>query len=168
MQEFPWPFCLTWLCGGYLLRAAWHTPQPVSVQPPIQHEVHSLHEGSSELERVLSLQHELLQLCKKPEVATAPGFAASTVVIALLVGLVVGATAALILASRLRGSATAVATAHVRHDGRYVRVGGGEGDHRAEQRAIGPSPPFASSPSSAASSDPGELGLKPRRGRLVE
>jgi hypothetical protein len=167
MQEFPWPVCLTGLFGGYLLRAAWHTPEPVLVSP-IQHEVHSLHEGSSELERVLSLQHELLQLCKRPEVATPPGFSASTVVIAALAGLLVGATAALVLASRLRGSAVAVATAHVRHDGRHGRSGGGEGEPRAEQRSIVNLPPHASSASSAASSDTGELGLKPRRGRLLQ
>ena len=62
MQEFPWPLAALCALGGRwlssLLRPSPSLVVPVWSEPET---VHTLHEGSSELERVLSLQHELLK-----------------------------------------------------------------------------------------------------------
>jgi hypothetical protein len=157
MQDFPWPLALLCAFGGQ-----WLSSLRPGVQPPFGAEpevVHSLHEGSSELERVLSLQHELLKLCERPQPLPGVGWDLKSLLLALLVGLVVGAASGLYAAARL-GAGAAVAIATVHHDSRALRVTLQEA---TGSRHVGTSPP--PSLSSAGS----ELGESPRRrvGRIL-
>ena len=117
MQEFPWPLAALCALGGHwlssLLRPTPSQVAPIWVEPET---VHTLHEGSSELERVLSLQHELLKLCERPEPRTAAGWDTKCLLLALLLGFVLGAGCGLYAAARVGGGAVATATVH--HDSR--------------------------------------------------
>ena len=129
MQEFPWPLAALCALGGHWLSSLLR-PSPIAVPVWAEPEtVHTLHEGSSELERVLSLQHELLKLCERPEPRTEAGWDTKCLLLALLLGFVLGAGCGLYAAARVGGGA--VATATVRHDSRSVRGSrpGAAGDH---------------------------------------
>ncbi len=94
MQEYPWPFAI--FCGvcGDWLSSLWRPASPAlgPVEPEI---IHHLHDGSSDLGRVLSLQHEPPKLCERPAEQAAAGWDSKSVVLAFLAGIIVGAAGAL-------------------------------------------------------------------------
>ena len=157
MQDSPLPFAVCWALVGHWVTVWWRTPATVVPAPSAVH--HVLHEGSSELERVLALQHELLQLCQRQAVDAPAGYSWPVLAAALLSGFVLGAAAVAHLACRLRGSAVAVATVHASHDSRTVRFTTGEYETRAIANSAGSSP---------GSSEVSEAGLRIRRGRILQ
>ena len=157
MQDSPLPFAVCWVFVGHWITVWWRAPATVVPAPPAVH--HVLHEGSSELERVLALQHELLQLCERPAANASEGYNSSFLAAAALLGFVLGAAAVAYLACRLRGSAVAVATVHASHDSRTVRFTPGEHDQRALTYSVGSSP---------GSSEVSEGGLRVRKGRVLQ
>ncbi len=157
MQDSPLPFAVCWVFVGHWITVWWRTPATVVPAPPAVH--HVLHEGSSELERVLALQHELLQLCQRPAADAPEGYNSSFLAAAALLGFVLGAAAVAHLACRLRGSSVAVATVHASHDSRTVRFTPGEHDQRALAYSTGSSP---------GSSEVSEGGLRVRKGRILQ
>ena len=157
MQDSPLPFAVCWVFVGHWITVWWRTPATVVPAPSAVH--HVLHEGSSELERVLALQHELLQLCQRQAVDAPAGYSWPVLAAALLSGFVLGAAAVAHLACRLRGSAVAVATVHASHDSRTVRFTPGEYEPRALTNSAGSSP---------GSSEVSEGSLRVRRGRILQ
>jgi hypothetical protein len=157
MQDSPLPFAVCWVFVGHWITVWWRTPATVVPAPSAVH--HVLHEGSSELERVLALQHELLQLCQRQAVDAPAGYSWPVLAAALLSGFVLGAAAVAHLACRLRGSAVAVATVNASHDSRTVRFTPGEYEPRALTNSAGSSP---------GSSEVSEGSLRVRRGRILQ
>ena len=147
-----------------LLRPSPSLVVPVWSEPET---VHTLHEGSSELERVLSLQHELLKLCERPEPRTEAGWDTKCLLLALLLGVVLGAGCGLYAAARVGGGAVATATVH--HDSRSVRTtrpgtGGDKASAGAPVAAPAAAPPsLVLALTGPASTDlPGVYGDSPR------
>ncbi len=90
------------------------------------------------------------------------GWDLKPLLLALLVGLVVGGAGRLYAATRLRSAGAAVATATVHHESRAVRLALPE--PTVGRPAAGSSPPS----SSPAGSDVGDSPLRPHRGRILQ
>ncbi len=152
--------CLLCALGGHWLASLRPSapPSPVVV-PEI---VHSLNEGTSELERVLWFQHDLLKLCERPTPPQEAGWDLKSLLLPLLVGLVVVGAGGFYAATRFRKAGAAVATATVHHDSRAVRLALPE-PTRGRPRAVS-SPPS----SSPAGSDIGDSPLRSHRGRILQ